>query len=120
MAENLKAPTDFEVWDHIRTHSRWRSEASDQLRDLAKAVDLLPEIKREQDRQSVALFSTNSDNEITNMKGIVPMVREVVIGYRVTKWIAYMMAIALFGLFGLLIGMLKKLASLGVLDALMK
>ena len=120
MPESIGKPSEFELWDHMRTMTGWRSEASEQLRELAEAVKILPDIKRELDRQSVALFSTNADNEITNMRGLVPMVREVVIGYKVAKGIAYALGGCVMGLLGLLIGVLKKLTELGVLEALIK
>jgi hypothetical protein len=115
--QNPNEPLEpWELRDFIRTTTNFRAELEKEQVRFHEAIESIPAIKRETDRQSAALFAENEKDSGTGIQGLVPLAREVVIlvkwAQRLTPWIggallgiAFMLAVV--------IGMLYKMAAGG-------
>lgn len=121
--QNPNEPLEpWELRDFMRTTNDFRQEVERERIQFMAAVEAIPAIKRETERQSVALFSTDENNAVTGMMGIVPTVREVTVWFKVLRkmvpwfWAA---VLALISMFGTIIGMLYKLVAAGAFKGLL-
>jgi hypothetical protein len=112
----------WEIRAFMDTTRDFRKIVESERLEFMSAVKAIPGIKRETERQSVALFSTDEDNEVTGMMGLVPTAREFVITFRLLKktvpWIWAAVA-AIVSLFGTIIGMLYELVKSGALKGIL-
>ena len=118
MVQDPNRPLEtWEVRDFMESTRDFRSELEKERIEFRAAVRAIPEIQRELNRQSVALFSTNEDNEF-GMQGMVPTMREMLICWRVLRrmvpWLWSAIA-ALVALIVPVIGLLWQLLTQGVI-----
>lgn len=115
--QNPNEPLEaWEIRDFMRTTNDFRADLERERVRFHEAVEAIPYIKKETERQSAALFAENEKDSGTGMVGLVPFAREFVIA---SKWIKRAGPWFVFFLFGMafmmavIIGMLYRIAEKG-------